>query len=288
MKRKALWLVAVAAALVAAAAPLAQAQQEPVRELTKVAGEIYRFRNNVHYSIVAVTPAGIIVTDPINQDAARWLRAELERRFNLPIRYLVYSHDHADHISGGQVFKDAGALVVAHENARTQIVEEQRPTAVPDITFSDRMTIELGGTVVELSHVGRNHSDNSVVMRFPQERVLFAVDFIPIERVGFRDFPTSWIEDWIESLRRVEAMDFDILVPGHDQVGRKEHVRMFREYLEDLRGEVVRLARDGKSLDEMKQLITLPKYRHWGRYDEWFPLNIEGMYRQVQLHRRGN
>jgi glyoxylase-like metal-dependent hydrolase (beta-lactamase superfamily II) len=118
--------------------------------------------------------------------------------------------------------------------------------------------------------------------------VLFAVDFIPIERVGFRDFPTSWIEDWIESLRRVEAMDFDILVPGHDQVGRKEHVRMFREYLEDLRGEVVRLARDGKSLDEMKQLITLPKYRHWGRYDEWFPLNIEGMYRQVQLHRRGN
>jgi glyoxylase-like metal-dependent hydrolase (beta-lactamase superfamily II) len=279
----------LAASLVAlAVAPAPGQPPEPVREITRIADEVYRFRNNLHYSIFAVTPVGIIVTDPINPDAARWLQAELARRFHQPLRYLIYSHDHADHIAGGQVFKEAGAVVVAHENARAQIVEERRPTAVPDITFTDRMTIELGGTTVELSYVGRNHSDNSIVMRFPQERVLFAVDFIPVEMVGFRDFPTSWIEDWIESLKRVEQMDFDILAPGHGQVGRKAHVAMFREYLEDLRREVVRLAREGKSLDEIKQLVRLPKYETWARYDEWFPLNVEGMYRQVQMHRRGN
>ena len=261
--------------------------QTPTREITQLAGEVYRFRNNNHYSIFAVTPEGIIATDPINAEAAQWLKAELQRRFGQPVKYVVYSHDHADHISGGEIFADT-ALVVAHENAKSSILGERRPTAVPQVTFSGRMTIELGGTVLELVYVGRNHSDNSVVMRFPKERLLFAVDFIPVEAMAFRDFPDAYIEEWIESLRRVELMDFDVLVPGHGPVGRKEHVRMFREYMEDLRGAVLQYAREGKSLEEVKSLIKLPKYEKWAGYQQMFPLNVEGMYRHVQLHRRPN
>ena len=266
--------------------PASWAQTPPVREITKLAGEVYRFRNANHYSVFAVTPAGVIAADPINADAARWLRAEIARRFNQPVRYLVYSHDHADHIAGGEVFADT-AVVVAHEAAKAAIVGERRPTAVPQVTFTDRMTIELGGTVVELVHVGRNHSDNSIVMRFPRERLLFAVDFIPVNSYSFRDFPDAYMPDWIDSLRRVEAMDFDVLVPGHGPLGTKANVTMFREYLQDLRSEVTRYAREGKSLDEIKQLVTLPRYAAWGP-KEWFPLNIEGMYRLVQANRRGN
>jgi hypothetical protein len=62
---------------------------------------------------------------------------------------------------------------------------------------------------------------------------------------------------------------------------------MFREYLQDLREEVTRHAREGKSLDEIKRLVTLPKYAAWNP-KEWFPLNIEGMYRLVQNQRRPN
>jgi glyoxylase-like metal-dependent hydrolase (beta-lactamase superfamily II) len=149
------------------------------------------------------------------------------------------------------------------------------------------MVIELGGTALELTYVGKNHSDNSIVMRFPRERILFAVDFIPVNSYSFRDFPDAYMPDWIESLRRVEAMDFDVLAPGHGPLGSKASVTMFREYLQDLRAEVIRYAREGKSADEMKQLITLPKYAAWGP-KEWFPLNIEGMYRLVQGTRRPN
>ena len=261
--------------------------QAPVREITQIAGERYRFRNNNHYAVFAVTPAGIIATDPINVEAAQWLKAELRKRLSQPIKYLIYSHDHADHISGGEVFADT-AIVVAHEHARTTIINEKRPTAVPQVTFSDRLTIELRGTVVELAYVGRNHSDNSIVMRFPKERVLFAVDFIPVEAVAFRDFPDAYIEDWLESLKRVEQLDFDILAPGHGPLGKKDHVRMFRGYLEDLRGEVVTYAREGKSLDDMKRLIKLGKYAKWSGYEQMLPLNIEGMYQHVQMHHRGN
>jgi glyoxylase-like metal-dependent hydrolase (beta-lactamase superfamily II) len=123
-----LLLAALVAALGVIPASWAQTPPAPVREITKIAGEVYRFRNANHYSVFAVTPAGVIATDPINADAARWLRAEITRRFNQPVRYLVYSHDHADHISGGEVFADT-AVVVAHDGAKAAIVGERRPTA---------------------------------------------------------------------------------------------------------------------------------------------------------------
>lgn len=267
---------------------VAQAQQKPPqRSINKIAGDLYRFQNNFHYSVFLVTPAGIIVTDPIDADAAKWLKAEIATRFNQPIKYLIYSHDHRDHIAGGEVFADT-AIVVAHKKAKATIIGEKRPTAIPNLTFSDKMTIELGGKTVELSYVGRNHSDNSIVMRFPAERALFAVDFIPVKAMAFRDFPDAHMPDWIESLKRVEAMDFDILVPGHGPVAKKEDVRVFRGYMEDLRDAVLEASRAGKSVDEMKQTIKLEKYKDWAQYAEFLPLNIEGMYRLVNMHRRGN
>jgi len=276
-----------ATALLSFVLPAQPRAQAPKREISRIAGEVYRFRNNFHYSVFAVTPAGIIATDPINADAAKWLKGELQRRFKQPVRYLIHSHDHRDHSAGGEVFADT-ALVVAHENAKAAIIGEKRPTAVPSVTFSDRMTIELGGTVVELIYVGRNHSDNSIVMRFPKERILFAVDFIPVRSIAFRDFPDAYMPDWIASLKRVEALDFDILVPGHGKLGKKADVAPFREYLEALRGEVLRYARAGKTLAEMKRLIKMEQYADWGGYENWFELNIEGMYRLVQAHRRDN
>ena len=264
-----------------------QPPQPPKRDITKIAGDLYRFQNNFHYSVFLVTPAGIIVTDPIDAEAAKWLKAELAQRFKQPIKYLIYSHDHRDHIAGGEVFADT-ATVVAHENAKAAIIGEKRPTAVPNVTFSDNLTIELGGKTVELLYVGRNHSDNSIVMRFPAERVLFAVDFIPVKGVAFRDFPDAYITDWIESLKRVEAMDFDVLAPGHGALGTKEDVRAYRGYMEDLHAAVLEATRAGKSVDEMKQTIKLDKYKDWFRNEEFLPLNIEGMYRRVNMHRVGN
>lgn len=91
--------------------------QSPTRALTNVTGDLYRFQNNFHFSAVLETDAGMIVTDPINAEAAEWLKQEIATRFGKPIVYVIYSHDHADHIAGGEVYTDT-ATVVAHENAR--------------------------------------------------------------------------------------------------------------------------------------------------------------------------
>lgn len=278
----ALWM-----ALGLALAPAQASAQKTKREITRIAGEVYRFRNNFHYSVFAVTPRGIIATDPINTEAAVWLKGELKKRFNKSVRYLIYSHDHRDHIAGAEVFAET-AVIVAHHNAKEVIIGERRPTAVPEITFKKKMTIELGGTVVELRYLGRNHSNNMIVMRFPKERILYAVDFIPVRTLAYRDFADAYMPDWIRSLKRVQRLDFDVLAPGHGPLGKKEHVAMFRGYLETLHGKVLLHARAGRSLEEIQRLVTLDRYKSWFWYNKMRLLNIEGMYRLVQSHRRDN
>ncbi len=266
----------------------AQAQDAPKREIVQISGDLYRFQDKFHFSVFLVTPEGVIVTDPIDADAARWLKSEIAGRFGKPIRYLVYSHDHVDHSSGGEVFAADGAIVIAHENAKRAILGEKRPTAVPQITFKKRMTLELGGKTVELRYLGKNHSDNMIVMRFPEERTLFAVDFIPVKTVAYRDFSDAYLPEWIESLARVERMDFDILAPGHGRLGTKADVTAFREYMTDLTDQVRAQARMGKSLEETKAAVDLSKYKDWSQFEAWSPLNIDGAYQRIQLNRRGN
>ena len=92
----------------------------------------------------------------------------------------------------------------------------------------------------------------------------------------------------MQSLARVESMDFDILAPGHGPMGTKADVTAFREYMSDLTGQVLAQARMGKTLEETKAAVDLSKYSAWGQYEAYLPLNIEGVYQRVQLNRRGN
>ena len=125
-------------------------------------------------------------------------------------------------------------------------------------------------------------------MRFPEENVLFAVDFIPVKAVAFRNLPDAYLPDWVSSLRLVEAMDFEILAPGHGPLGSKEDVTAFKNYMSDLYEQVLAAARAGKTLEETKSSVDLSKYKGLASFDKHAPLNIEGAYQRVQLNRRGN
>jgi glyoxylase-like metal-dependent hydrolase (beta-lactamase superfamily II) len=253
----------------------------PDDEITKLADDVYLFRHRFHQAIFITTPKGVIVTDPISLEAATWLKGEIKKLTDQPVRYVIYSHDHNDHITGGSVFADT-AVFVSHAAARAKILEEaDAKIPPPDLTFTDRLFVDLGGKHVELIYTGKNHSDNSLVVLLPENKLLFAVDFIPIETVAYRALPDGYPDDWIESLKKIEQLDFETLVPGHGKVGKKEHVRLFRGYLEDLRAAVQEQVQKGASLEESKKSVRLPKYEQWGRYAEWFPENVEGMYRYL-------
>lgn len=108
---------------------IAQAQRGGgTRAITQIEGDLYRFQNNQHFSVFLVTPDGVIMGDPINGNAAEWLKQEIDERFGVPVKYVVYSHHHADHASGGAVFADT-ATFIGHENMLNHIAPPADPAA---------------------------------------------------------------------------------------------------------------------------------------------------------------
>jgi glyoxylase-like metal-dependent hydrolase (beta-lactamase superfamily II) len=272
-----------AAALAFAATSLA-AQQPPVSATTKVEGTdgVYVFRYQGHQSMFVVTPEGVIATDPIseNRPAAEAYLGEIRKITQAPIRYVIYSHHHPDHAAGGKPFKDAGATFVAHKNAKDRLAQMNRPDIVPvDETVDDKRTLKVGSTELELLYVGRNHSDNSLVMRLPKERILFAVDFVPVQSLNFRAMPDSYLPDWHQSLEKVLALDWERLIPGHPgpggRLGTKEDVKNHLAYMNEVSAEAKKLADAGRCNETGIKEVKMEKYSTWIMYEQWLPMNIE-------------
>src|SRR5215475_6946434 len=175
----------LAGILTAAVLPaFAQAPTPPLFSTTKVDGTdgVYIFRYQGHQAMFVVTPDGVIATDPIGErrPAAAAYIAEIRKITQAPIRYVVYSHSHYDHIAGGKPFKDIGATFVSHWRTK-ELLEKRNPPdmVIPDLVVTDSGgKVELGGTTLELLYVGKNHGDNSLIMRLPKEKIIFVVDFL--------------------------------------------------------------------------------------------------------------
>src|SRR5207244_988649 len=94
-------------------------QRGPARDIVKITDDLYRVRNGAWYGLFLVTTEGIAVVDPISTDVAKWLKTQLDERFpRVPVRYVIYSHSHWDHIEGGAVFADTARFVAQEGVAR--------------------------------------------------------------------------------------------------------------------------------------------------------------------------
>jgi glyoxylase-like metal-dependent hydrolase (beta-lactamase superfamily II) len=329
----------------------ALAQGRAAREITQVAEGIYRARNGQWYGLYMVTPDGIVVVDPLNPDFAKWLKTQLDERHpGTPVRYVIYSHSHWDHIEGGALFADT-ARFVAHENMLRNMdgryphmpgdmvdrngngqfeVEEilipakehpgicgmpenffrthdrnkdgqMTPAELfadirrPDIVYSDRIRIVLGGKTIELIHPGKNHANDGTVVFFPAQRVAFAADFPAdaLVRGSLRSLPSACggfdqhpMQEWIQSYRTIELLDFDGLAGGHgDILFTKADVAEARRFFEDLTAAVDAGIAQGKSLEELKREVLLEKYKDWAYYQRLREDNIEAAYRNLKAYR---
>jgi len=265
----------------------AQAQQppsppaRPTFATTKVEGteHVYIFRYQNSQAMFIVTRDGVIATDPIGYgrpQAVTTYLEEIRKITNQPIKYVIYSHHHFDHIAGGKPFKDAGAKFIAHRRAKARLAVLKDPhTVLPDETVNDTATIKLGDTALELTYIGLNHSDNSLVMRLPKEKIIFAVDFIPVASVPGRGMIDSYPLEWEESLKKVMAMDWERLIPGHPapggRLGTKQDVQNLLTFLQEASAEVRTAAREGKCWDPVEKEMKLPKYANWPGYEQNLP-----------------
>ncbi len=253
-----------------------QAQEMPAFETTEVAEGLYSFGNGFVYNAFLVTDEGVIVFDSVDANHAQHTMDAIRGITDLPIQYLVYSHNHYDHESGGQIFKDAGATVLSHEEAAVWLEAHPNPNVVmPDETWSgDSHTLTSGGRTVILHYFGINHGKGMTVFEFPDVRTIFTVDLVVPERVGFIYLPDFFPMEWERSLSEMLELDFDTVMFAHNAaVGDRADVEMQLQYLQDLRAAIFAELQAGTNFTDIPYSLDLPQYADWAFYEEWVPLN---------------
>ncbi len=254
-------------------------------ETTEVAEGVYQFRWIGHNALFVVSGDEVVAFDPISSEAATVLGREIQRVTpGARLAAIVYSHSDADHATGASalmaVFGEDEVPIIAHERALAPIrarASAEQPE--PSVTFSDRLTFDVGGRNIELHYLGPSHTDNLVVPFVPDVRVAFAVDFVNNDRVGFQELPGWHFPEAFDAIARMLHIPFDTVVFGHGAPGNRSSIHRQIAYYDDLTAAVRRLISEGLSEDEAAAQVELPPYADWGQYDDWMPLNARAVYR---------
>lgn len=154
-----------------------------------------------------------------------------------------------------------------------------------EATYSGRRTITLGGKSVQMIHPGTAHAADMTVLLFPAERAVFVVDYLPVKSLPF-GFAPSTPQDVIASVRAVEMLDFDTIVPGHGDLGTKADVTAYRQYVEDLVAGVQAGIKTGRTVEQLQASNMLEKYKAWPNYAMQRNANIAEVYGTLRVTRR--
>ena len=251
---------------------------------TEVADGIYQLNAGSHNAFFVDTDGGVVAFDPISLETAAGFAVAIRSAApDKPLAAIVYSHSDADHATGAPVLRQAfggDVPVIAQENALPILMERGDPDLPPpDLTFADNLTLRFGGRAIELHYLGPSHTDNLLVALVPDQGVLFAVDFVSNDRVGYRDLPGWHFDDLYVALDRLMEIPFETVVFGHGAVGDRSTIERQLAYYADLRDAVQRAVDDGLSEEEAMEQVHLDDYAHWGQYEDWFPMNVGAVYR---------
>jgi glyoxylase-like metal-dependent hydrolase (beta-lactamase superfamily II) len=280
-----LFLAAVSPAVAAQAQSLAPDML--VRSSTELAPGLYSFGSFSARSIFVVSDAGVVVTDPVNPTHARALRDAVAAVTDKPVRFVVYSHQHWDHVLGGQIFKDEGAQFISHENCLPHWQRHPHPDLVlPDRTVAGTTTLELGDQQLKLLYFGPNHGDCTLVMQLAGSDVLYVNDLVTPYSVGLGFMPDYDPIEWVRTLREIEARDdWSRMVGAHGiPVAPREALVQRRRYMEALIAAVQASIDEGKRMDQLYGALELPEeFQQMRGYQAQLPRAAERIYHALTM-----
>jgi len=303
-------------------------QMERIKENNTDNIQLIEFKKDFYYVPgfgnvgIVMTSEGVVLIDTgINKDHAELIYHEIRERTKLPIRYIIYTHGHMDHVNSADVFKEPGTQVLAHENVierfnkyvklrehRTHIgsiqFDDKTTNAksydftYPNLVFEKEFEFSLGNKTFQITH-GKGETDDQCFVFIPEDQVVYSGDFFiwafpnignPLKEIRFE-------REWYESLEKINELQPEFFVPGHGElIVTKDRIQKALQDLIDclrfVHDEVIRYMNNGKSLEEMLDLIKLPSHleaseyitQHYGclmfaikgtyrRYTGWFDWN---------------
>jgi cyclase len=292
-----------AAALWLIAAPLPAQDLGPQIKKIKDGIYVYVGKNLNSNCGIVVTQEGVVLIDSgHNPTDSREIAAAVKKITPLPIRFLIDTEPHPDHTTGHFVFsppatiiaaKGAGESMQARDKAdpdRNRKLAESSPEmraafegyrmVLPHVEYRERMTLNVGERAFELYYMKNVHSEADSAVWLPKERVLFSASAVVVEQFNiFR--PNVNIPDILAAAKMMKALNPEFVIPGHGIPGTTKIFDDSERYYGLLLERVGKLAREGKSLDEIQKTVKMPEYDGWAT-KERFSGNVEAAYRAVQ------
>ena len=209
-----------------------------------VGGGVYVISDNGWQSAFLVTDEGVIVFDAPASFGSK-IPSAIAKVTDKPIKILVYSHIHKDHIGGSTAFKDIkGLQIVALESVAAFLREMNDPNRLlPNVTFKSEKTITLGGKTVELTRHFYHSNEGDLFIYVPQAKFLMAVDCVTAGYAPFMGFDiTTNFHEYLKVFDELLAYDFDTFVGGHlTDIGTKKDVEITKEFTYDVYNTVKRI-----------------------------------------------
>lgn len=298
------------AALVAFACPAAAAEptdkfdnfrmrQGLPTQLKQVAPDLYFLYDDLSSnSAFLVTDEGVLVIDTRQHPAhGRDLIERIRRITDKPVRWVINTHAHGDHFYGNPAFKAAGATIVAHRDVVAGMVKNEQlefkrrlaffkslnldpaevKTVLPDVTFDSRMTIKLGGRVVEVMYLGPGQNPGDTLVYFPHARALYVGGPFANNNWSNMSFTPS-MDGWIAMLKKIADMEnVDMFLPGHGDVGKREDVLDEAKLLTDVQAGVKAAIAAGMSREDIVKNLRFPQFADRRNYDR-IDVFLEALY----------
>jgi glyoxylase-like metal-dependent hydrolase (beta-lactamase superfamily II) len=226
---------------------------EKIRELKP---NLYMIAGAGANTLVRVTTEGVIVVDTklSGDETFKRLSEEIASVSKLPVKYVLNTHHHPDHVGNNQKFIDAGAQVVGLDALKKYMTSDPRTKEIPGpptVTFAKDYVLRLGGAVVEAHAFGRGHTGDDTMVYFPDAKVVMVSDQIT-NATPIVDFANGGSAlEWTQILDGVLKLDFEMAIPGRGEPKTRAEVQAFRTNFAALIDQATEAIKSGASRDQL-------------------------------------
>jgi cyclase len=253
--------------------------QQPQLTISKVKSDLYVIEGDGGNTGVLVTDDGVILVDDKFARDVEVILEKVKSVTSKQVRYLFNTHHHGDHSGGNEKLLAQNVEILAHRNARVNIVEKKQP-GPPRIAFADEAEIWLGGKQVKARHFGRSHTNGDAVIYFPELKTIHTGDMF-VRNAPFIDYSSGGsLVEWTKTIDGVLTLDFDTVIPGHGAVCTRAELVAFRKTLEQLRTRMSGLA---KKYDKAEDAVAQLKLEDFGwQSNPGLLKRYEGLYQEMK------
>ena len=253
------------AAMVVRAAQTPPAQQPQTAEIQKVKENLYVISGGGGNTAAFITAKGVVLVDTKNPNWGERIMEKVRSVTDKPVTTIINTHTHGDHVGSNEYF-EANVEIVVHENTKANMAKmdmmKGKPHAMPDRTFSDRVTLGSGSERVEVRYFGRGHTNGDAWIVFPELRVVHTGDLFPRKGTPLIDvnnggsgveYPAT-LEKALKGLANIETV-----IPGHSPVTDRAALTEFTEFNRAFLTYVQGAVKSGKTVEQAIAEIKLPE-----------------------------